>query len=143
MTHPSQVRRSLSASRVLRKAVWHSEVMDSILGSGDCVCVCFSVCGLVCQCNYRWEHFVCMSFCVCLIACKNGNQFVFVCATLVHADNERCDHRLVCRLFSVCLCVCVHACVCGQCILGQPVWQQGTPQSHSVQQTSSAVFQLL
>lgn len=40
MTHPSQVRRSLSASRVLRKAVWHSEVMDSILGSGDCVCVC-------------------------------------------------------------------------------------------------------
>lgn len=42
MTHPSQVRRSLSASRVLRKAVWHSEVMDSILGSGDCVCVCVS-----------------------------------------------------------------------------------------------------
>lgn len=85
-------------------------------------------------------HVGTFSVCVCLCVydlSQEWQPFFLFCATLARTDNELCDHRLVSRLFYVCVRICVS--VCGQCILGQPVWQQGAPQSHPVQQTNSAV----
>lgn len=76
--------------------------MDSILGFGDCACVCGLVCVNAITCGST------LSVCVCMFdLSEEWRPFVFVCATL--ADNEHCDQDLVCRLLRarVCACVCV------------------------------------
>ena len=124
--------------------MWHSKVMDSILGSGDCVCV--SVCvsqyvGWYVNSNARGS-ILCVRLCVCvcagLVSRKNGSHLcLFVPPWLTLTMNTvitgLCVGRSVC--VCVCVCVCVSACgsVCGQFVPGQPVWQQqGAPQSRPV-----------
>lgn len=69
-----------------------------------CVCECVFLSMWAGMSSQLHVGAFCVYVCVCMFdLLQEWLPFVFVCASLTRTDNEHCDHRFVCRSFSVCV----------------------------------------